>query len=135
MQSGNPVFYRPLNGTANPANQQRFDSVVQNANCTDATDKLQCLREAPFANLNSVFNTTALATTWNPTIDGDFIEKYTSIQLAEGAFVHVPIIDGANTNEGTAFSPQGVNTTEDFYNLITRKSSRHQLLPKYTVAS
>ena len=51
---------------------------------------------------------------FNPVIDGDFIQKFTSLQLASGNFVHVPIIDGANTDEGTAFGPVGINTTAQF---------------------
>ena len=40
------------------------------------------------------------------------------MQLAEGAFVHVPIIDGANTDEATLFAPMGINTTQDWINDI-----------------
>lgn len=46
-------------------------------------------------------------------MDGDFIARYTSLQLTDGDFVHVPIISGANSDEGTAFSPVGINTTAD----------------------
>jgi len=41
-----------------------------------------------------------LSGAWNPVVDGDFIQRFASIQLKEGAFVKVPIIDGANTDEG-----------------------------------
>lgn len=59
---------------------------------------------------------------WMPAVDQDFIAKYTSIQLADGDFVQVPIISGANSDEGTAFSPVGINTTTDFRNTISSTS-------------
>ncbi|TKA57026.1 hypothetical protein B0A49_09733, partial [Cryomyces minteri] len=112
MESGNPVAYGALNGT--DFYQPLFDRVVSAAGCSDASDKLDCLRHVPFATLNRVLNNTNISTSWNPAVDGDFIQRYTSIQLAEGDFVKVPIISGANSDEGTAFSPQGINTTADF---------------------
>jgi hypothetical protein len=32
----------------------------------------------------------------------------------DGAFVHVPILVGTNSDEGTSFSPKGVNDSEIF---------------------
>ena len=122
MESGNPVFYSTLNGTQ--WYQPLYNYLTDATGCGNATDTLQCLRGLPYTQLNAVINATAkpLTNSWNPTVDGDFIQKFTSLQLAEGAFVRVPIISGANTDEGTAFSPQGINTTTDFYNALTRKS-------------
>jgi hypothetical protein len=34
-------------------------------------------------------------------------------------FVKVPIITGTNTDEGTAFGPVGINTTEQFFAYLT----------------
>jgi len=116
MESGNPVFYRGFNGSA--FYEPLYDALLANVSCTQAIDTLDCLRHVPFAGLNAALNNTN-AGSWNPTVDGDFIQRATSIQLAEGDFVHVPIISGANSDEGTAFSPQGVNTEQDFLNDIT----------------
>lgn len=114
----NSLMSRGFNFT--DTHQPRYDLLVQQANCTQAVDTLQCLRGVPFDQLNAVINTTALGgPNWVPYIDGDFIQKYTSIQLAQGQFVKVPIIDGANTDEGTAFGPRGINTTEQFFNYLT----------------
>ena len=52
-------------------------------------------------------------------MDGDFLQQYASRQLVNGQFVKVPIISGANTDEGTAFSSQGINNTDDFNALVT----------------
>ena len=37
------------------------------------------------------------------------------------AYVHVPIICGTNTDEGTSFGPMGVNTSEQFLQILEGK--------------
>lgn len=64
---------------------------------------------------------------WNPTLDGDFVARYGSEQLADGSFVHVPIISGANSDEGTAFSPAGVNTEADLESYLNRMSDHRPM--------
>ena len=51
---------------------------------------------------------------FTPVTDGDFIEDYGSVQLSRGEFVKVPIIVGANSDEGASFGPYGVNNTMQF---------------------
>jgi carboxylesterase type B len=51
---------------------------------------------------------------FNPVIDGDFTQDYGSRALQNGKFVKVPIIVGANSDEGASFSPIGINTTQQF---------------------
>jgi len=77
-----PDFYQP-----------KYNAIVNATNCTQAIDTLDCLRHVPFSTINAAINTTN-ATTWYPTVDGDFIQRYPSIQLAAGDFLHVPIISG-----------------------------------------
>jgi triacylglycerol lipase len=47
-------------------------------------------------------------------VDGDFIEQSPTLQLQVGKFVKVPLLIGANHDEGTAFGPRGINTTTEF---------------------
>lgn len=111
MESGNPVNYnsfRPVEYY-----QPLYDSVVNGSGCYKTIDTLECLRHVPFSKLNDLFNTST-ATYWQPVVDGDFIARWASIQLKEGDFVKVPIIDGANTDEGTAFGPPGANSSQEF---------------------
>jgi acetylcholinesterase len=114
MESGNPVSYVPYNDAG--YYQPSYNAIVNQAGCKNEINTLDCLRRVPYAKLNAILNTTeyTLIKPFNPVVDGDFIQKFTSIQLAAGDFVHVPIIDGANTDEGTAFGPQGINTTAEF---------------------
>lgn len=125
MESGNPVYYNGFGGT--DQSQPMYASIVSQAGCSNSTDSLQCLREVPYDQLNAIINGTTVINgstlnSWGPTIDGDFVQKYTSLQLKEGAFVHVPILSGANSDEGSAFGPRGINNTQDFYNSITSMS-------------
>ncbi|UKZ94625.1 uncharacterized protein TrAFT101_009481 [Trichoderma asperellum] len=114
MESGNPVFY----GNLGSWNRTSFTTAVNSLGCSSASDKLQCLRQIPFATLNAWINTTQSFLGWQPLVDGDFIQGYTSLQLKRGQFVHVPIISGANSDEGTAFGPIGINSTQDFLNRL-----------------
>lgn len=111
MESGNPVPYQSY--WPNQQYQPLYDEVVMACGCAGAVDTLNCLRRIPCEKLNAVLNTTTAAD-WQPIVDGDIIARWASIQLAEGAFVKVPIIDGANTDEGTAFGPTGVHDVSDF---------------------
>ncbi|KAF1837330.1 alpha/beta-hydrolase [Decorospora gaudefroyi] len=120
LQSGNPIYYRRLRDPATGYAEQ-YEELTRRTHCSNATSPLECLRQLPAEQLNTAINMTSPVlnlTVWNPCLDGNFIEKPTSLQLAAGEFVHVPIISGATSDEGTAFSPRPVNTTEDLRTFI-----------------
>lgn len=120
MESGNPVNYNTFRN--NTYYQPMYDSIVSATGCTNSSSSLDCIRDLPFDQLNAVFNTSSYNSTdreFNVVVDGDFIEKRTSIQLADGDFVHVPIISGANSDEGTLFGPQGIQNETAFFNYLT----------------
>ncbi|KAF2497874.1 alpha/beta-hydrolase [Lophium mytilinum] len=103
MQSGSPVYY----GSMRDWNKTAFSIVSEGMSCNttgDAEHVLQCLREVSFEDLNSFINETDLIRPglWQPVVDGDFIQRHASEQLATGWFVKVPILVGANSDEGTA---------------------------------
>jgi carboxylesterase type B len=106
-----------MNRTYEPS----FKNLTQLTGCSNTTDSLQCLRSLPFSELNAVVNTTQLSGVWAPQIDGDIFARHSSDQVAEGAFVKLPIIVGANSDEGTGFAPKGLNTTEQFLRALTCK--------------
>lgn len=126
MESGGTVSYNPMNSTGY---QDKYNELVAKVGCSDSTHTLQCLREVPFEQLNSVLNGTNGASDYNfaPVVDGDLIKDWGSKQLDNGEFVKVPIISGTNTDEGTAFAPTGINTTEQFHDYLTDgfRSSLH----------
>ncbi|KAF2270245.1 alpha/beta-hydrolase [Lojkania enalia] len=114
MQSGSPISYSTLD--YDPS--ELLTASVQ-LGCNNSSSILDCLRTISYDTLNAWINSTAsYAFSWQPIIDGDFIQGKTSLQLDSGAFVHVPIISGANSDEGTAFGPKPINTAQDFYNYL-----------------
>ena len=124
MESGNPVNYNSFRDM--DTFQPLYDNITASTGCANSTDTLDCLRHLPFETLNKLFNTSD-AGQWQPIVDGDFIARWASIQLEEGDFVKVPIIDGANTDEGTAFGPRGINTTEQFVEYIASNDTQAYL--------
>lgn len=120
MQSGNPVHFNALRDPLGYADS--YNLLLSRTPCTNASSPLNCLRTLPADQLNTAINTTSPilnVTEFMPIVDGDFIQKRTSIQLANEEFVHVPIISGANSDEGSSFSPLPVNTTADLYTFLT----------------
>lgn len=113
MQSGGPIFYSAQRGRN--ASQNAFNTVISQVGCSSSADKLQCLRNTPFATLNATMSGSLSSTGgFAPVTDGDFIADYGSVQLSRGEFVKVPLIVGANSDEGASFAPYGINTTEQF---------------------
>ena len=98
--------------------------------CGNTLDTLECLRYAPYEKVNAFFNSTG-GSGWNPIVDGDFIQRWGSLQLEDGDFVRVPIISGANTDEGTAFGPRGINSEADFATTLTGPSRNVYLPERY----
>lgn len=120
MQSGNPVHYGQLKDPLGYSDM--YQELLRRTACDSAASSLNCLKLLPAAQLNAAVNTTSAilnVTNFMPVVDYNFIERRTSEQLEAGEFVHVPIISGANSDEGTAFSPSPVNSTEDFYMYLT----------------
>ncbi|CAA7262327.1 unnamed protein product [Cyclocybe aegerita] len=75
MQSGSPIR---LPGILRQ--QKFFDSLVADTNCTASSDKLKCLRDAPFDQLvaainrtPSIFSYESMNLAWQPMVDGKVI--------------------------------------------------------------
>lgn len=93
-----------------------YNNITRATNCSEASDTLACLRTVPVEALNAVFNSsvTARVPYWGQQIDGDLIQYSGTQHLLNGAVAKVPLLHGANFDEGTAFGVRGVNTTEQF---------------------
>ncbi|KAM0545439.1 hypothetical protein ACHAPJ_011344 [Fusarium lateritium] len=86
--------------------QDVYNSLVGNvtscASLVGSPKSLACLRQAPFSEINHALNISKVGP-WAPVLDHDFIADYPANQQAEGNFPKIPILIGANTDEGTAF--------------------------------
>jgi carboxylesterase type B len=60
---------------------------------------------------------------WNPLVDGDFLTAYPSTLMAQVKFIRVPLLIGANSDEGTSFGVSGLdNETAIFDNLLVYRA-------------
>lgn len=136
MQSGNPINFGPLPDPA-VGYADMYNELTRRTSCSNTTSPLECLRQLPAEQLNAAINITSPVlnvTEFMPCLDGDFIQKRTSLQLDAGEFVHVPIISGANSDEGASFSPSPVNDTEDLRTYIMANGVPANLTEQLLVA-
>ncbi|KAI1334793.1 Alpha/Beta hydrolase protein [Xylariaceae sp. FL0016] len=121
------VLHRYAGGlNATTAQQETFDNLVRNTSCADTvgtSEAIPCLSELPFEEINEALNVTAVGP-WPPVLDGDFLSDYPSAQFERGDMPHIPIMIGANTDEGSAFGSgmgpngTGVDTDAEFAEAI-----------------
>jgi carboxylesterase type B len=77
------------------------ENLTRTVGCWNATDQLACLRELSQEELFAA----QPSQVWNPLIDGDFLTAYPSQLIPSGNSVKVPLLTGANTDEGSNFRP------------------------------
>lgn len=111
-------------GTVNNT-QDGFNLLATSANCSEVKDKIDCLRHAALTTLYPLENTAGAH--WGPFLDGDFLQQPEAYEIGAGNCAHVPIILGANTDEGfIQILPGGLipNTTNDTESLLHRQFPR-----------
>ncbi|KAM0415935.1 hypothetical protein ACHAPT_013088 [Fusarium lateritium] len=123
-QSGFGGFINRFPGGFNATKDMEavYDALVGNVtSCADLVGKpesLECLREAPFEEINHALNVSKVAP-WPPVLDDDFLADYPANQVANGDIPKIPLLVGANSDEGTAFGSGkgpnggGVNTDDE----------------------
>lgn len=96
-----------------------YEKIISKANCSSATNSLDCLRDLDTKALKAAF----VGGYFRPVPDADFITGSSpSAPLKDGNFVKRPLLIGTNMLEGTAFlqaSEFVVNTEDDFRTYIT----------------
>ncbi|KAH8807880.1 triacylglycerol lipase [Xylogone sp. PMI_703] len=117
-ESGGPNLFTTQNAVTA---QEGYDNVTQATGCATASDQIACLRAVPVDTLNDVLNSTSGY--FMPVIDGTFLQTLASKQLTSGEFVKVPLLIGANSDEGTAFGQRGINTDAEFEALVMSKGA------------
>jgi carboxylesterase type B len=111
-QSGGPWYMGTYTSAAD--SEKNYQTLLAATNCTDAHNTVACLRTAPF----EVLNTTFAKLPFLAVVDGTLIPEYNSIALAKGNFVKVPLLIGANMDDGKLFAGYGVNSTAEFKTFI-----------------
>ncbi|KAF2097525.1 carboxylesterase [Rhizodiscina lignyota] len=88
-----------------------FENLTRAVGCWTAEDQLACLRdlsqEALYAGRPSL--------TWNPLVDGNFLRGFPSQLLVDNNFKKVPLLIGANSDEGTSFNPSPANNASQIF--------------------
>ncbi|KAI1333479.1 lipase [Xylariaceae sp. FL0016] len=89
------------------------ENLTRTVGCWDASDQLSCLREVDEATLFAAHPSVV----WNPLLDGDFLTGYPSQLMPKNEYVKVPLLIGANTDEGFAISGTP-DTEQDIFDAI-----------------
>lgn len=137
MNSGSIVPTDPVDC---PKGQTVYNTVVEAAKCSLASDTLACLREAPYDTLVDAMNSVpgildypSVALSYLPRQDGKVLTESTDSLLVKGKFARVPFIIGDQEDEGTIFSlaQHNVTTTDHLIDYLAeyffRSASRSQL--------
>ncbi|TVY16163.1 putative secreted lipase [Lachnellula arida] len=99
-----------------------FDEMVRSVGCETASDKLSCVRAAPYDAVYAAVQEqplylgyTSLAEKWFPRPDGTFLKDSPHRLVEAGIIADVPVIIGDMRDEGTLFAllPQLNTTTDD----------------------
>lgn len=114
LESGGPTG-ACLN--ALPFYQVATENVTRTAGCPTtwtSPSQLACLRNLTSQQLFDARSTI----TWNPLPDGDFLTAYPSDLGREGKFIKVPLLTGANSDEGAGFSVKGLDNETAVFNSL-----------------
>ncbi|OAV95289.1 hypothetical protein PTTG_26704 [Puccinia triticina 1-1 BBBD Race 1] len=112
------------------AGQQAFDRIAKFVQCEDASDKLGCLRKAPFKRIlkalglfPGMLSLGAFPPTFSPVVDGEFVTGSIQNALKAGEFAKIFVITGDVLDEGTilALGTLPLHTKEELRSFITKK--------------
>jgi triacylglycerol lipase len=101
--------------------QPFYDDIVANLSCSAAYDTLDCLRSVPYEDLYaklSDIGSNVYRFDYMPIIDGDFLREWPHAAMLSGRSANVPIMTGHVTDEGSAFCPTDLNTTEELHEYL-----------------
>lgn len=115
MDSGSITPSNPVNCTKA---QNVYDTVVQNANCSSATDTLACLRSQPYETFYNAANSVpailgynSVALSYMPRQDGVVLTDSPELIAQAGHYTQIPFILGDQEDEGTLFATAQRNLT------------------------
>lgn len=126
MNSGSVI---PATDVSSPKPQEVYDTVVKNAGCSSASDKLACLRSKDYTTFlnaaNSVpgifsYQSVNLAYLPRPDSGDNFFSESPEVSATNGRFTKVPLIIGDQEDEGTLFSlvQSNITTSQQLHDYI-----------------
>ncbi|KAI8957936.1 sterol esterase [Daldinia sp. FL1419] len=124
MNSGSVIPAQPVDCARC---QGIYDTVVKEAGCSDASDTLECLRDADYdtflhaANsVPSIISYTSIALSYLPRPDGVVLTDSPDVLALSGKYASVPMIIGDQEDEGTLFSlfQPNITTTDHLVDYI-----------------
>nr|QFR37231.1 carboxylesterase [Cyberlindnera americana] len=124
MESGTGIF-RGLQSANNANFDADYNSLVEFCDCTEADDTIECLQNASAKKLQFAFNETNGVMNQSlrfPYIDGSIISKSSFEKYEQGQFTRVPILVGANSDEGSVFTPPTINSQNSSISFLNRLS-------------
>ena len=108
MNSGSIIPADPVDGVKG---QAVYDTVVDSAGCSSATDTLACLREVDYETLLNATNSVcgllsycSVALSYLPRPDGTALTQSPEVLVESGKYAPVPFIVGDQEDEGTLFA-------------------------------
>ncbi|KAK6356028.1 hypothetical protein TWF718_000402 [Orbilia javanica] len=102
------------------ATEETGNSVLQLSGCGSATDKAQCIKDVSASTLNTI---EAIANT--PVVDNDVFHDRGLHITGQGYMAHVPILIGANRDEGGMGMPLN-NLTATTFDLLKEMDEREE---------
>ncbi|RMZ78185.1 hypothetical protein DV738_g3968, partial [Chaetothyriales sp. CBS 135597] len=126
MDSGSVIPAEPVTGASA---QQVYDTVVQEAGCSSASDTLDCLRKTDYTTFLNAANSVSGIVSYRsldlsylprPDPSDNFFSQSPERALLSGAFARVPIIVGDQEDEGTLFAiiTANITTTDDLISYL-----------------
>ncbi|KAH8590477.1 Alpha/Beta hydrolase protein [Bisporella sp. PMI_857] len=122
--------------------QYQYDALIKRAKCDQAknagatVDSFKCLQELSIDDLVKINlqgphpgETQAPLFMYSNVVDGDFTMDYTYKAFQDGKFIKVPTIFGSDTNEGTIFTPSGINSAAEMNTFL--KANYIKLTPEH----
>ncbi|KAF4446296.1 hypothetical protein F53441_10046 [Fusarium austroafricanum] len=125
--TGFHTAFREVEVEGAPSFDKGYKSLLNRTGCEDAKDSLQCLREVPSLELAEIIGNVSFPV-YLDIVDGDFIRADRSELLRKGQFVHVPIINGAASDDGDYFSQKGVNTTQEWESYLRKEGASNETI-------
>ncbi|KAM0429244.1 hypothetical protein ACHAPT_006458 [Fusarium lateritium] len=104
-----------------------YAQLLQLTGCELANDSLQCLREVPSLELAKKIGNVTFPV-YLDIVDGDFIQDDRSELVRQGKFAHVPVINGAATDDGDFFAQRGINTTEEWETYLRKEGASNNTI-------